>query len=269
VTIESEREGVSNNEPTVRAAVECRDGVKIGQLTVDNPRPLNVLNSPLLECFSHGIDSLAAEDDLRLVVLQGAGERAFIGGADIAEMVGFDQVAAETFIRSLHGVCARLRALPVPVVARIHGYCLGAGLEVAAACDLRVASEESRFGMPEVQVGIPSVIEAALLPRLIGWGRTSELLFTGRMIDADQAQRWGLVERVVPSAELDAAVAEWTASIVSAGPRAIRLQKALLREWERLPLEQAIEAGIRSFVSAYESDEPRLAMQRFLDGRKR
>jgi enoyl-CoA hydratase len=154
--------------------------------------------------------------------------------------------------------------LPVPVIARISGYALGAGLEVAAACDLRIAEEGARFGMPEVKVGIPSVIEAALLPSLIGWGRTRRLLFTGETIDATEAESWGLIDWTVPSFGLDSEVEKVLSAILACGPNAIRLQKALIREWEDLPLAQAIERGITRFADAYATDEPKRMMQLFL-----
>jgi enoyl-CoA hydratase/carnithine racemase len=118
--------------------------------------------------------------------------------------------------------------------------------------------------MPEVKVGIPSVIEAALLPRLVGWGRARRLLLTGEMIDAGTAERWGLVERVVAPSDLDGAVEEWVAAILAAGPRAIRLQKALMREWEELSLSQAIDRGIDAFAEAYGTPEPADRMAAFL-----
>jgi enoyl-CoA hydratase len=149
-----------------------------------------------------------------------------------------------------------VRDLPVPVIARVNGFCLGAGLELMAACDMRVASDNAVFGMPEVKIGLPSVVEAALLPQLIGWGRTKVLLYTGDNVDAATALDWGLVERVVPVTELDAAVEQWVGSIVASGPRAIRLQKELIREWEAMPVSDAIQAGIRMMGRAYETDEP-------------
>ena len=127
---------------------------------------------------------VAADPDLRLAILTGAGGRAFVGGADIAEIAALDHASARRFITLVHHCCAAFRHLPVPVIARIDGYALGAGLELAAACDLRVASETSAFGMPEVAIGIPSVVEAALLPRLIGQGRARRLLLSGETIDA-------------------------------------------------------------------------------------
>lgn len=244
---------------------EHASGGSVGTIVVDNPEKLNILNSPLIEELLAVLKELDQEDNLRVAVLRGAGSRAFIGGADIREMVSLNEETAKGFIQSLHLVCAGLRGLAVPVVARIEGYCLGAGLEVAASCDLRIAAEGASFGMPEVRVGIPSVIEAALLPQLIGWGRTRELVFTGSIFDAQEVYQWGLVEAVVPASKLDDAVAERVDAICACGPEAIRLQKGLIAQWEGLPAEQAIEAGVEVFASAYRGSEPRTLMQRFLD----
>ena len=153
-----------------------------------------------------------------------------------------------------------MRAAPVPVIARIGGYALGAGLELAASCDLRVAAEGAVFGMPEVRLGIPSVVEAALLPGLVGWGRAREMLLLGETFDADAALAMGLVDAVVPAADLDAAVEARLAALLAAGPRAIRLQKALIRAWEDLPLKDAVAAGVDAFAAAFETDEPARAM---------
>ena len=186
-----------------------------------------------------------------------------IGGADITEMARIETPAqGQAFIEQVHAACAAIRACPVPVIARINGWCLGAGLEIAAACDLRIAATTARFGMPEVRVGIPSVVEAALLPGLIGWGRTRRLLLLGETFDAAEMERWGLLERVAD--DLDAACAEWCALIAQAGPAAIRRQKALITAWEDLPLSQAVAAGIPAFAASWDSDEPRAMMADFL-----
>ena len=158
--------------------------------------PLHILNRAGMDAFIAAFDQLRPIDDLRAVILTGATDRAFIGGADIKEMVALNPESARAFITRLHEMNAAIRSLPVPVIARITGYCLGAGLEVAAACDFRAAALDAKFGMPEVLVGIPSVIEAALLPQLIGWGKTRELLYTGRTIDAQEALQCRLIERV-------------------------------------------------------------------------
>jgi enoyl-CoA hydratase len=241
----------------------------IATLTIENPAKLNVLDSRLLASLVAEADTLAQRLDLRAVVLRGTGERAFIGGADIAEMATLDQTAARAFITRVHQGCEALRHIPVPVLARIQGYALGAGLEIAASCDLRLAAADARFGMPEVRIGIPSVVEAALLPGLIGWGRTRRLLLTGETIDAPQALAWGLVEEVVSSDELDSAVERVVASILAAGPAAVRLQKQLLRDWEQCTLAEAIERGIDSFARAWDADEPTQRMAAFLQAARR
>jgi enoyl-CoA hydratase len=161
-----------------------------------------------------------------------------------------------------------VRAIPVPVIARIQGYCFGAGLELAAACDFRIASETAELGMPEVRLGIPSVVEAALLPTLIGWGRTRRLLLTGETIDAECALSWGLVEEVTAADELDGAVEACVADILACGPAAIRGQKALIAAWETLPLAAAITAGVEAFADAYRTDEPARMMAEFLAARE-
>ena len=238
-------------------------------VTVDREAKLNVMTRAMCRELAAAVEALATEDDLRVVVLRGAGTRATIGGADINEMAGLGPETARAFITDLHGVCAALRALPVPVVARIQGYCLGGGLEIAASCDLRIAATDARLGMPEVRIGIPSVIEAALLPELIGWGRTRRLVYTGEMIDAAKAHDWGLVEEVVAPDVLDRAVDDVCEAIIDAGPRAVRAQKALIAQWRNLSLDAAIEAGIDTFEAAFETDEPQRYMQRFLDRRRR
>jgi enoyl-CoA hydratase/carnithine racemase len=245
-------------------------GGRVAHVAVDHDAKLNTLNPGLMDAFAATFAALGAEDSLRAVVLTGAGPRAFIGGADIAAMAAIaDGDGAEAFIRQVHGCCRAVRACPVPVIARVNGWCLGAGLEVAAACDLRIASDSAKFGMPEVRVGIPSVVEAALLPGLIGWGRTRRLLLLAETIEADVALDWGLVERVVPAAGLDAAVEEWVDLLLEAGPQAIRAQKALIRRWEDLPMAQAIAAGIDAFAASWNTDEPRAMLGGFLAKRKR
>ena len=172
------------------------------------------------------------------------------------------------FITRVHRVSAAIRACRVPVIARIQGWCLGAGMEIAAACDMRLASTAAKFGMPEVRVGIPSVIEAALLPGLIGWGRTRRLLLLAETIDAATAEAWGFCERVVAPEALDTALDEWLHLLREAGPRAIADQKALIRAWEDMTLSQAIATGIPAFAQAFETDEPGRMMGQFLN-RKR
>lgn len=245
-----------------------RDARGVATVTLDNAAKLNVLNPPIMTELIAAMQRLAGDPTLRAVVLTGAGQRAFIGGADIEVMATLDANTAHGFITLVHQSCEAFRCMPVPVVARIRGWALGAGLEVAASCDFRIASSDTRVGMPEVRVGIPSVVEAALLPGLIGWGRTRRLLLTGETIDAATALAWGMVEEVVPPSELDAAVERALDGILASGPQAVRLQKALIADWEQSSLETAIQHGIGRFVDAWRTDEPKRMMRTFTTRRR-
>jgi enoyl-CoA hydratase len=236
---------------------ERPEGGHVARLTIDNAAKLNSLNRALTVEIVEAVKTLEADPGLRLVIVTGAGERAFVGGADINELAALDADSAREFITLVHRCCDGFHRLAVPVIARIDGYALGAGLELAAACDLRIASERAMFGMPEVRVGIPSVVEAALLPQLIGYGRTRRLLLTGVTIDAGEALAWGLVDAVAPPDRLDDVVERFAATILAGGPQAIRLQKKLILDWEELPTGAAVARGIEIFTEAYATDEPR------------
>ncbi|MBR0649303.1 enoyl-CoA hydratase [Roseomonas terrae] len=242
---------------------------RVAHVAVDHDAKLNTLNPALMQEFAATFETLGEDPSLRAVVLTGAGPRAFIGGADISVMAAVqDPPGGEAFIRLVHGCCRAVRGCPVPVIARVNGWCLGAGLEIAAACDLRIASDAAKFGMPEVRVGIPSVVEAALLPGLIGWGRTRRLLLLAETIGAAEALEWGLVERVVAPDALDSAVDAWIDLLLEAGPEAIRSQKALIRRWEDLTISQGIEAGIGAFAASWQTDEPTRMLGGFMARKK-
>ncbi|MDE0059377.1 MAG: enoyl-CoA hydratase [Defluviicoccus sp.] len=243
-------------------------GGRVATVCHDNADKLNVVDRDATEALGRAIRQAGESLGVRAVVLRGAGERAFIGGADISEMVDLTPETARPFIGALHDACMAIRTAPVPVVARLAGYCLGAGLEIAASCDLRVADATAKLGMPEVRVGIPSVIEAALLPRLVGWGRAARLVYTGETIGAERAESWGLVDSLVPEGELDDGIARTVNTICRAGPTAIRLQKALLRDWEELPLAEAIERSMDALAEGFASGEARERMRAFLDRRR-
>jgi enoyl-CoA hydratase len=245
-----------------------RDPRGVVRLTICNAGSLNILGSVAIHGVREGLETLATERDLRALIIAGQSEKSLIGGADIKEMAKLDQASAEKFITGLRDLCEAVRAFPAPVIARIPGWCLGGGLEFAAACDFRVAAHDAKFAMPEVKVGIPSVIHAALLPRLVGWGRARWLIMTAATLDAPTALNWGLVDAVAPEGGLDAAIEATVASILECGPEAMRAQKALLRQWEELPLKQSVDLSIGIFGQAFLTGEPQRLMQGFLD-RKR
>jgi enoyl-CoA hydratase/carnithine racemase len=247
-----------------------RVGREGGSVTIEliNSKTLNIVGSGAIEELTQAVATVGQDGDVRVVVLRGAGEKAFIGGADINEMVTLDRSSAEVFIRRLAGLCEAIRDCPVPVIARLAGWCLGGGLEVAASCDLRIAESGAKFGMPEVAVGIPSVIHAALIPKLIGASHAAWLLLTGETIGAATAAAWGLVHEVVAADALDARIAELSARLGGFGPQAVRQQKRLLNNWFDVTTDAAIEDSIEQFGLAFLTGEPQQHMRAFLTRKK-
>jgi enoyl-CoA hydratase/carnithine racemase len=253
----------------IRTQLETRAGGLVARITLDNPRKLNIFTPAALRRFTEEIHSLEKEPKLRAVVLTGTGEKAFVGGADLETLGSLNPKSAREFIGLIHGACAAVRDCPVPVIARINGWCLGAGLELAACCDLRIAAGSAAFGMPEVRLGIPSVVEAAMLPRLIGAGRARWLVMTGETIGAAEALVWGLVEKICSSEDLDIQINKTLDALLAGDPEAMRAQKRLCKLWEEAPLYESIEVSIDEFARCYESSEPRRRVDAFRRARKR
>jgi enoyl-CoA hydratase/carnithine racemase len=233
--------------------------------TLDRP-PLNLLDPELIEAIHTAFTELTADPTVRVAVLTGRG-RAFTGGMNVRVLHDLDVPSAKALITSIHAMISGVHHAPFPVIARVNGFCLGAGFELALACDVRIAASAARLGLPEVRVGVPSVIEAALLPGLIGPGRAAEMLLTGDAIGAEQAEAWGLVNRVVPLEGLDAAVDAMVDRLLACGPEALRLQKELMLRWRYTDLATAIEYGINAFATAYATGEPREGARAFLEKR--
>ena len=240
--------------------VELRVKDGIAGIFLNRPEKSNALNSAVLEELFSRLREIEDIPGLRVVVLAGNG-RTFCGGADVAEMAGLKPGSAKKFITRIHACCDVIRHLPVPVVARLHGAVIGAGLELAASCDLRIAAEGTRFAMPEVKLGIPSVVEAALLPRLVGAGRAAWLVLTGEPIDAKTALDWGLVEELAPPAALDERVGALLEALAAADRDALAAEKDLLRLCQEAPLAESVTASIAQFARAYASDKPNKLMR--------
>jgi enoyl-CoA hydratase len=243
--------------------VERQGGVV--RCTLDRP-PLNLFEPGLIASLRSTFEGLTADPTVRLAVVTGAG-RAFTGGMDVRVLRDLDAADATALISGLHDAIEAVHKAPFPVIAAVNGHALGAGFELALACDLRIAAAEATLGLPEVRVGVPSVIQAALLPPLIGPGRAAELLLTGATIGAEQALAWGLVNRVVARGELDAAVEATVAAIVACAPLAVRLQKQLIVRWRESDLTSAVRAGIAAFTASYATGEPREGAAAFLEKR--
>jgi len=238
---------------------------RIGRIVLSNEHKRNAISPGVVRELHRTCERLANDDDLRAVVVSGAGSKAFAAGADIRTLAGLDPETAKAFITQLHLAIDALRGLPVPVIGRLRGHCVGAGMEIAAACDFRAGDTSVVISMPEVKVGIPSVIEAMLLPGLIGWGKTRELLLTGVNASAEEALAMGFLQRLCDPGSLDAAVDTWVEDILGSGPRAVRSQKALLRQWEHLSLADGIDISIDYFGDAYETGEPADYMRPFVE----
>ena len=221
--------------------VEVEREGPVARIFLNRPEKANALTSPMLAELRGALR--AVDPAVRVVVVSGRG-KTFCGGADTAELKSLTPATAGAFVERIHHVCAAIRELPVPVLARLHGAVIGAGLEIAAACDLRVAAEGTKFAMPEVRLGIPSVVEAALLPRLVGSGRAAWLVLTGEAIDARRALEWGLIEGIGDGAAV-------LGHLLAGEPRALAMQKQLLQLWDEASLATSVAASIERFSQAY------------------
>jgi enoyl-CoA hydratase/carnithine racemase len=247
---------------TLRAEHDLRGVVRC---TLDRP-PLNLLEPGLIRALRDAFRAIAADPTVRLAIITGQG-RAFTAGMDVHVLDALDVASAKTLITSLHEAIQAVHQAPFPVIAAINGHALGAGFELALACDLRVAVQGATLGLPEVRVGVPSVIEAALLAPTIGPGRAAELLLCGESVGAAEALTWGLVNRVVPPAELASAVETLAGKILAGAPAAIRLQKELMIRWRSTDLVTAVEYGVNAFALSYASPDAKEGTRAFLEKR--
>jgi len=246
--------------------VEKSDG--IATVTVNRPKALNALNEEtlkeLLACFA----GLEADVSLRVVILTGAGEKAFVAGADIAAMKDLDAVAARDFALLGQKVMHLIEHLSKPVIAAVNGFALGGGCELALACDIRLAGNNARFGQPEVNLGvIPGFGGTQRLPRLIGKGRAKELLFTGDMIDAGEALRLGLVNRVVPPGELLGAARVLAAKIAGKGAYSVALCKEAVNNGLEMEIDKACRFEADHFALCFATADQKEGMGAFLEKR--
>jgi enoyl-CoA hydratase/carnithine racemase len=235
-------------------------------VTLDRP-PLNLIVPEMVEGIRATFAALRRDATVRGAVITGAG-RATTGGMQLQVLRDFTPATAKAFIASLHEAINLVHDAPFPTVCMINGACLGAGFELAMACDLRTAAADAVLGLPEIRVGIPSVIEAALLPGFVGPGRAAEMLLTGESVPARQALEWGLVNRVAPAGELRAVTAELAGRVLECAPTAVRLQKELIVRWRNTDQRTAVEYGVNAFGQSFATGEPREAMDAYLGKRK-
>lgn len=241
----------------------------IATLTVNRPEKLNALSAQVLTEIGRAVAHLGGLPEVSVVVLTGAGGKAFVAGADIASMVDMTVLEGRAFSALGHRAFAALEALPVPVIAAVDGFALGGGLELAMACDFIYATERSRFGQPEVSLGVlPGYGGTQRLPRLVGVAKARELLYTGEMIGAEEALRIGLVAAVYPVEGFMEKVRERAALIASKGPLAVAECKRVVAAGMDLPLERACEVEKQAFGVLFGTEDRREGMAAFLEKRK-
>jgi enoyl-CoA hydratase len=246
-----------------------RDG-HVAVVTIDNP-PMNALSAALLDELEGEIDVLDADDDVRAIVLRGGGERAFVAGADIKEFPSLrDSPPTEGgSARGIQKLGNRMDEARTPFVAAIQGFCLGGGLELAMCCDVRVASDEAQLGQPEIKLGlIPGGGGTQRMPRLVGQGRAMLLNLTGDFIDAGTAERWGLVEKVVPAGTVADAAVELARTIAARSPVSVGVLRALARETRDLPLAEGLRAEAEGFRRCLASEDGLEGVTAFIEKRE-
>jgi enoyl-CoA hydratase len=237
-------------------------------VTIDNP-PMNALSAALLEELEAELEELDTDDAVRAIVLRGAGDRAFVAGADIKEFPALRESASEGgSARGIQQVGRRMDAARTPFVAAIRGYCLGGGLELAMCCDVRICADDATLGQPEIKLGlIPGGGGTQRLPRLVGHGRAMFLNLTGDFVDAATAHAWGLVEKVVPAAELEDAALAVAGRIASQSPHAVAVLRELARTTRDLPLEEGLRREADGFVRCLRSEDGAEGVAAFIEKR--
>ncbi len=242
------------------------DGIRL--LTFNRPKALNALNKATVQALDAALDRAASDDSLRVLLLTGSGEKAFVAGADIKEMQAYTPLQAQGWARHAMTVLRKLETLPIPTVAVVNGYALGGGNELAMSCDFIVASDNAKFGQPEVNLGVTAGFGGTQrLTRLVGRGRALELLYTGRMIDAQEALRIGLAAQVFPLADLMSEAVKIATTIASKGPAAVRLTKQAVQRGQDMDLDNACQFEAQVFGLCFSTEDQKEGMAAFSEKR--
>jgi len=241
----------------------------IATITLNRPEALNALSTEVVEEILRAVEDVRSDENIRVVVLTGAGEKAFSAGADIKAMVGMTALKARELSSMGERLCVTLENLEKPVIAAINGYALGGGMEVAMACDLRIASENARMGQTEINIGlIPGWGGTQRLTRLVGMTKAKELVFTGRMIDARTAEQIGLLNMAVPADKFREIVHQLAVDLASKAPVALKVAKALITKGADMSLDAALELEREGFGVIGSTDDLKEGTSAFAEKRK-
>ncbi len=247
--------------------IACEIQDRVWRMTFIRPEVHNALNAEMLHEIHDAARAADADDEVRVIRIDAAGERAFCAGIDVAYAKDMDAFGARAMGQLLHRTFLALRTVTKPVVTEIDGLCLGAGLELALSCDFMIASERSRFGLPNIHRGIPAIVEAALLPIAVGIQATRELCFLGTFWDAEKAERRGLVQEVHAPEALPGAVDELCATLASKSPFALESQKEIIHSWLTTDLDSAIDFSINTVGYSWLTKDQQEGMDSFVEKR--
>jgi len=241
----------------------------VARITINRPEVRNALNRATRSELSYAIEEIEKDKDIRVVIITGAGDKAFISGADITEFREATPITIQEYTSTLgQELYNRIEDISIPVIAMINGFCLGGGLELAMCCDIRIASENAKFGQPEIKVGfIPGGGGTQRLPRLVGWGKAKELIYTGQIIDAVEAERIGLVEKVVPQDKLEEEVNQLAESIASKSPLIIKLAKKTINRGMYTDLAAGLNCERLTFALCFATEDRKEGINAFLEKR--
>lgn len=241
---------------------------RVAIVTINRPEKLNALNIKTREELANALDELRADEEIRVVVLTGAGEKAFVAGADINEFAGRTAVQQRAVMKA-RNIFVTAEEFPKPLIAMINGFCLGGGCELALSCDIRIASEKARFGQPEINLGIiPGGGGTQRLTRLVGEGKAMQMILSGEMIDAQEAFRLGLVNEVHTVAELEAKTMELANKIAEKSPVALAMAKTAVKAAARTTLRAGLDQEIDLFALCFSSEDKEEGVRAFLEKRK-
>lgn len=241
----------------------------VATITLNRPEALNAFSKEVVEEVLHALEDVKTDEAVRVVVLTGAGEKAFSAGADIKAMVGMTALKARELSFMGEKLCVGLENLEKPVIAAINGYALGGGLEVAMSCDLRIASENAKMGQTEINIGlIPGWGGTQRLTRLVGMTKAKELVFTGRIIDAKTAEQIGIVNMVVPADKFRETVSQFAKDLASKAPVALKVAKALINKGSDIALESALALEREGFGVVGSSEDLKEGVSAFTEKRK-
>jgi len=246
---------------------EVKDGIAI--ITFNRPEVLNALNNKLLKELSHALDKIAENEDIRVLILTGAGEKSFVAGADIKEISTFDALDAKAFAQTGQSTINKFEKLPIPVIAAVNGFALGGGCEIALACDFIYASENAMFGLPEINLGlIPGLGGTQRLPRLIGKNMSKEMIFTGKMISAAEAEKIEIVNKVCSQKLLMEETVKVAGTIASKGKIPLRAAKQAIDIGANVDLHSGCNIEIDAFALCFASPDAKEGASAFIEKRK-